>query len=1140
MEGRSDAPNSGPLNPIGIIPPHSPGGSVIVTTRSFNASYDLTTKDHVILVESMNEPLATALFRVKLPPHVRGEDVAPISQALHGHPLSIVMAAACINSPTLPWDLRGFHEEIKRRESFRREKKGTLPVMQPFHNISQIVLDTLKQVDRPALDLLCYLSFFDPQGVPESLLADGPGDVSKFREGQQRSSQIEGLAPEIFLLRNLRLIHVTPGDRTIVIHDLLRRVVKEWMETNLYGEDPTEPVKSRFIKNLSHRFVAEEHANWKKCRSLFPHVQVAIDDPPSRYMKQSLLQWATLLHAGARYAGNIGKATVMARMAMKAMHARHDILGPNHLESIDAEMTLRLAYLLQGRWSKAEMMAKHRVEHCDRVLGPEHPASLSASGHLALAKWYQGQWDDAERPNLKLLETSRRALGRDHPDTLTIMSNLAMIYEQQGRLKEAEDMNFVVRETRRRVLGSEHPSTLASMNNLAVIYMRQGRLEEAENMNSHLLRIRTRSLGQDHPVTLTSMTNLASVYKAEGRFDEAEALYHLAVSISKKIKGGEHRDTLGVMGNLAAIYQAKGRLVEAEELETQVLLGRQKVLGNEHPDTVKSLASLAARYFRRSQLELAEATQTQVIGFQEAQLGPEHPDVLLSLVLLASIFRARGRLEESEEIYLRVISGMEKHFGPEHPSTIDGMEGMALVLIHQGRFEEAEALQLRSIASKERVLGSEHPSVLTSRATLALNYQHQNRLFEAGDIYSHVLVKSLKVFGEEHPDTLDIMENLALIRFEMDDLVEAETLAKRARQTRDRFLRVDRPGETKSAKLLHEIWQKRQAQGMRMDGDDDSNDSDFGSILSSLGFAGSNSSATSFDNTVFTSAVEVFTASLLRIESFQNICKFALEESDTSISRFQRNLTKALRLFAFHLAQETEFEGRPSIAKFLRSASSRVASQTIQSFGVMKMSGLEEWNVRRLGEKGSRAKILEYLETQDATGVTKHSREERLELETEIQTQSHDDDEIESDSDSDADSIPEGFEGQTIMDDLEKTEYLLFKSNAFLIMEREFHDFVFPSLRSELGKWIAKKRRAVAFTAKQLRDIETVVSELQHIAPDQIFLNKEEDTSIINKIKGKWETFTAETWDWWPLRPYMRPLANGESRLYWRCVSFST
>ncbi|KAJ5904192.1 hypothetical protein N7504_006575 [Penicillium tannophilum] len=144
-------------------------------------------------------------------------------------------------------------------------------------------------------------------------------------------------------------------------------------------------------------------------------------------------------------------------------------------------------------------------------------------------------------------------------------------------------------------------------------------------------------------------------------------------------------------------------------------------------------------------------------------------------------------------------------------------------------------------------------------------------------------------------------------------------------------------------------------------------------------------------------------------------------------------------------------------------------------------------------------------------------------------------DDLDADSDLSADELE--VQPEIRIDEIERIEAFLFQTNAFQVMERSLFDFVYPSLRSILMKWISKKRRLKELTPKQLRNLEVAVSELQHIAPGRISVSLHDTPSVMNNIKGKWESFTAETWYWGPFKPYMRPLATGEARLHWRCVT---
>jgi hypothetical protein len=229
------------------------------------------------------------------------------------------------------------------------------------------------------------------------------------------------------------------------------------------------------------------------------------------------------------------------------------------------------------------------------------------------------------------------------------------------------------------------------------------------------------------------------------------------------------------------------------------------------------------------------------------------------------------------------------------------------------------------------------------------------------------------------------------------------------------------------------------------------------------------------------------------------------------------------------------------VIRFVRGASFRIASRILQSPEIVGPSGLEEFNLGQLEQETSRARIDEYFKSQ-GNHVELVSNQEVSEERSNANSLPGPRGIELAESDSDEDSSLDGLDGQEAQDQvmgdtLQIVEDFLFRTNAFPIMEREFFDFVFPSFRSIMMRWISKERGSGTFTQKQLQNLEVIVSELQHITPDQISLSLQDTPSATNKVKGRWERFTGETWDWWPLAPYMRPLARGEARLHWKCVS---
>ena len=69
--------------------------------------------------------------------------------------------------------------------------------------------------------------------------------------------------------------------------------------------------------------------------------------------------------------------------------------------------------------------------------------------------------------------------------------------------------------------------------------------------------------------------------------------------------------------------------------------------------------------------------------------------------------------------------------------------------------------------------------------------------------------------------------------------------------------------------------------------------------------------------------------------------------------------------------------------------------------------------------------------------------------------------------------------------------------------------------------------------------IDSGITEACSQSSAAIEITDTEQRSASNRFKGYIEYITEESWEWWPLTPRLRPLHTGESRVKWRCVSFT-
>ena len=193
-----------------------------------------------------------------------------------------------------------------------------------------------------------------------------------------------------------------------------------------------------------------------------------------------------------------------------------------------AEILLRLRFIslhhlieLGDSASQAIATGELLTADLDRLLGPGHLDTLNARNNLAAAYLAADRVADAIPLFEQTLATLVRQLGPGDPDTLTLQNNLASAYQDAGRGAEAIQLYEQNLAERERLLGADHIGTLTSRGNLAAAYLAAGRAAEAIPLLEQTLTGRERALGPDHPDTQTSRRNLAKAYQDGGRAADA-------------------------------------------------------------------------------------------------------------------------------------------------------------------------------------------------------------------------------------------------------------------------------------------------------------------------------------------------------------------------------------------------------------------------------------------------------------------------------------------------------------------------------------------------------------------------------------------------------------------------------------------
>ncbi|KAJ5808841.1 hypothetical protein N7474_010110 [Penicillium riverlandense] len=751
--------------------PRSRNGFIIITSRSREVASKMVDHKDLLEVKPMERSEALELLQRKLEQVGESQESRQLVEELEFMPLAIVQAASYIRNRAPRYSvsryLRDFQESDREATKLLRKEAGYLYRDWEAKNSIlvtwQMSFDYIRRTKPSASDLLSLMSFFDRQGILDSLIRLQPNYNCTFgSELLDGSSDGKTSKPDaspnfeddVTTLRNYSFISVSETGTFFTMHRLVQLSTRAWLKSR--GQ--IDQWRDYFISNLCEALSTGEYENWETCRPLFPHIKAAMSQRPAS--RQSRRQWATLLFRGAWYASKSGNITDVREMASRSRNERAALLGEEHEEVLDSTDMLAKAYWLEGQSEEAEKLLVHVIETRKTKLGKDHPDTLASIANLAATYMSQGRWAEAEQLNIQVMETRKTKLGKNHSDTLTSMANLAATYSNQGRWEEAEQLEVQVIETRKTKLGKDHPDTLMSMNNLATTYMKQGRWEEAEQLNIQVIGTRKTKLGKDHPDTLMSMSNLATTYMNQGRWAEAEQVLLQVIEMSKTKLGEDHPYTLTSMANLATTYWNQGRLEEAEKLEAQVMEMSKIKLGKDHPDTLISMNNLATTYMNQGRWEEAEKLEVQVIETCKTKLGEDHPDTLMSMANLASTYRNQRRWEEAEQLNIQVIETCKTKLGEDHPDTLMVMANLASTYSYQGRWEESEQLNMQVMKTRRTKLGEDHPETLRSMSNLSFTWKSSGRDAEAINILRKCLVKQKKLLGLNHPDTLSNSKTL--------------------------------------------------------------------------------------------------------------------------------------------------------------------------------------------------------------------------------------------------------------------------------------------------------------------------------------------------------------------------------------------
>ncbi|WP_328976210.1 FxSxx-COOH system tetratricopeptide repeat protein [Streptomyces canus] len=759
----------------GLLPPPSPHGQTLITTRNRDAAL-LRPGRRRVEVDRFSREEAVEYLTAKLEAHGRNAEpvqVEGLAEDLGRLPLALSQTVPYMINRQL--DCAAYR---RRLADHARTLKDVLPPRTGLPDEQDLTvaaawdlsIDLADQLPPQGLarPLLQLLSVLDPNGIPAAAITSAPARAHLARGGAydaHPSSDAETTADDatdaLWNLHQFSLVEHSPqvAHRAVRVHRLVQRAVQErfsagsrrhcgrtaadalvaaWPDTERdtdlvgslranaavlyehFADALWEPEKHPVLSVMGHSLLeagqviaARDH--WRR----LAETARSRLGPDHRITLETLGTFANCLGESG---DTVGAAAVYAELVQDAGR----VLGARDRSVLITRSNRAMWRGRSGAWAQAADELTEILKDVVEVLGADSPETFQLRGNLAAFRGSSGDAAGAVEASAELLEIQRETLGPDHPNTLTTWNNYAYFLGESGEVTGAVEAFAELLEYRRRVLGDDHPMTLATRGNHAFCRGQAGDAAGAVKALTELLEHRRRVLGEGHPDTVTSRSNLALWKGWSGDAAGAAAEFAFVAADAERVFGADHPDTLVARARLGLWRGRAGDPVGAVAAYAELLEGQRRILRDDHDRIRSTLVEIARWSWIAGDREAALAAHDQLLENVTRHLDPHDPAVLDVRTGRANHKGHTGDPAGAADELAHVVSSFLRTEGADSPHTLSALRGVLMWRMEAGDIDAAALVYARLTESLRRALEA-GPQYLGLRHELACG------LGEAGD-----------------------------------------------------------------------------------------------------------------------------------------------------------------------------------------------------------------------------------------------------------------------------------------------------------------------------------------------------------------------------------------------------------------------
>lgn len=629
-------------------------GKVILTTRDNNISSNSYIDSTIQIGELTSTEKLTLFTKI-----MKNGDLTPISSKqkeqiknflsdLPSFPLDISIAAYYLKITQISYEkyleyLKNYDDDFALIQE--NILKGTNSYSRTRYSVIVLSLKNLIKMNKDFEDLLLFVSLFNAQNIPRTLLDAHKGEVIV-------DSFIYNLKKYSFLINgDSNCLYSFP---TLSTHKATQEISLLYF-IKIFGLNQNNPYLHSILTTLKKyvdQIISEE--DFSKMRLLVSHYEIFLNHPIFISDDQ--------------------------RVALKSQ--------------------LGIIYFYLGDYSQSQKILEETLAYLNQDCSKNCFRLPTVLTHLGMVYRKFGDYEKAR----KLLETSIQLYHTKYPKNYVEIAQslryLGMIHKSLGNYEKAKELfekSLIIHKSH---LSQNHKGFAWSLGSLGVIYRKLGKYEKAKELLEQSLAVYKKNFPQNHGGLAWTLAHLGRVLVCLGNYEKAKELFEQSLMIYRTHLSKNNVRISWVLAPLGIAYGELGDYEKAKELLEQSLVIYGNNLPEDHISMAWTTAHLGVVYKGLEDYEKARLLLNKSLTNYEKHYGKNHIENARILIELGKLYFLEGDFKSAETLLTNSLNLFLQH---QHPGAYVALEYLADLYIKKLSYATNEYSIEQSVKFKEQV-----------------------------------------------------------------------------------------------------------------------------------------------------------------------------------------------------------------------------------------------------------------------------------------------------------------------------------------------------------------------------------------------------------------------------------------------------